>query len=53
MNEDDPDCEMQFCEQFFMCVMKESFLEFIVWSDDATFNGTVSQHNCVYRVTEN
>jgi hypothetical protein len=38
-----------------MCDEKESFPDFIVWSDEATFkfNGTVNQHNCVYRASEN
>jgi hypothetical protein len=56
LNEDDPDCQMEFCECFFyMCDERESFPNFIVWSDEANFklNGTVNQHSYVYSATEN
>jgi hypothetical protein len=56
LNEDDPDRRLQFCDWFLgMCDGIKSLLDFIVWSDEATFklNETISRHNCVYWATEN
>ena len=49
--EDDPDRRSQFCEQFVkMCEDNPTFLDEIVWTDEATFklSGHVNRHNCVY-----
>jgi hypothetical protein len=50
MIEDDPDRQIEFCEWFLhMHDVRESFPDFIVWSDEATFKYivTLSQHSCV------
>ena len=49
--EDDPDRRSQFCKQFDrMCEDNPTFLDKIVWTDEATFKllGHINRHNCVY-----
>ena len=56
INDDDPNCRIQFCECFQQIVNEdEEFVPKIVWSDEAIFklNGTVNRNNCVYWAPEN
>ena len=48
--EDDSDRRLQFCEQFVsLCENKPTFLDEIVWTDEATFKlSGHNRHNCVH-----
>jgi hypothetical protein len=56
VDEDDPDRLIEFCEWFLhTCDERESFPDFTVWSDKATYklSTTVNGNSCVYWATEN